>query len=171
VIRLGPPQDRVDERGCGGAEIECGECAAVGWLYKRLILGRCEQQLIDSVAIVIQRFHARGKRAGRVPVCDGLGADQIAPKVGAKMRRVKPAEDSVPIGIVALRAEEQVARGLELAGGFRTAAALGDRRETRGDAKHFLVEQIRFRVLAEKPPPRAATKKRQNLGSRIELCQ
>ena len=62
------------------------------------------------------------------------GANQVARNVGAKMRGIETAKDSVPIGIVALRALEEVARFGQILGGFGAAAAAWRRRDATRDA-------------------------------------
>src|SRR5882724_4514240 len=70
---------------------------------------RGKEQLVRAVGVVVQKFDTRDERAGNLPVGDGLGANEIAPGIGAKMRGIDSAKNTVPIGIVALGAQEQVA--------------------------------------------------------------
>src|SRR5271155_3522748 len=85
------------------------------------------------------------------------------------MRSVQAAEDAMPIGVIALRTKKLVARLEKLIGSFRTAMSHGNCGDARGDAQHFLVEQIRLRVFAEETAPGTAAEKREDLGSRGEL--
>ena len=88
-----------------------------------------------------------------------FGTDKIAPEFGTKMRRVKAAEDSVPISVVALRTEEKITR---LRNFLRTAsfgAALRDGGQARAGAQHFFVKQIGFGIFAEEAAPTAAAQK------------
>src|SRR5712692_931524 len=118
VISLGAAQDGIDERGGCGAEIEGGDGAAVIGLQKRLSFERGKQQLVGAVGVVVQEFDARDECAGNLPVSDGLGANQIAPGIGAEMRGIDSAKNAVPIGVVALGAQEQIARLQQFIGGL-----------------------------------------------------
>src|SRR6266478_6148333 len=118
VIGLGAAQDGIDERGGRGAEIERGDGAAVIGLQERLSFERGKQQLVGAVGVVVQEFDARDERAGNQPVSDGLGANQIAPGIGAVMRGIDSAKNAVPIGVVALGAQEQIARLQQFIGGL-----------------------------------------------------
>src|SRR5438128_1179818 len=109
VIGLGAAEDRVDERGGRRAKIERGDGAAVIGFYKRLSFERGKEQLVGAVSIVVKELDTRRERAGRLAVRDRLGANQVAPRIGTKMRRIDSAEDAVPIGVVALGTQEQVA--------------------------------------------------------------
>src|SRR5438552_10341545 len=110
VISLWAAQDGVDERGSRGTEIECGDGAAVIGLHKRLSVQRGEEQFVGTVGVIVQEFDARRKRAERFPGSDGFGANKIAPGISAQMRSIDSAKNAVPIGVVALRAQEQIAR-------------------------------------------------------------
>src|SRR5580704_2803686 len=165
MIRLGTSQNRIDERRGGRAKIQRRERATVRGFRQDLILGRGEHKFIDAVAVIIQGFEARSNTARSVAVGDGLGANQIAGNLGAKMGSIVAAKDSVPISVVAMRTMEQIAGRGEFVGGFRTGSAFGRSGNTAGDPQHFFVHQVRFRVLAEKPAPRAAAKEREHLGS------
>src|SRR5437016_10905660 len=107
VIGLGTAQDGIDERGGRRAEIERGHGAAVTGLQKRLSFGRGKQQLVGAVGVVVQKFDTRDERPGRLPVSDSLGANEIAPRIGAEMRGIDSPKNAVPIGVVALCAQSR----------------------------------------------------------------
>src|SRR5258708_5823108 len=118
VISVGAAEDGIDERGGRGAEIEGGDGAAVIGLQKRLSFERGKEQLVSAVGVVVQEFDTRGERAGSLPVSDSLGANEIAPGIGAEVRGINSAKNAVPIGVVALGAQEQIARLQQLIGGL-----------------------------------------------------
>jgi len=118
VIGLRAPQDGIDEGGGRGAEIERGDGATVTGLQKRLRFGRSKEQLVGAVGVVVQELDARDEGTGSLPVGDGLGANEIAPGIGAEMRGVNPAKNAVPIGVVALGTQEQIARLKQIIGGL-----------------------------------------------------
>src|SRR5207245_2448006 len=84
MIGLGAAQDGIDQRGCRGAEIERGDGAAVIGLQKSLSIERGKEQLVGAVGVVVQELDARDERTGSLPVGDGLGANQVAPGIGAE---------------------------------------------------------------------------------------
>src|SRR5258707_644398 len=118
VISLRAAQDGIDERGGRGAEVEGGKGAAVNGLQERLSLGRGQEQLVGAVGVVIEQFNARSERAGGLPVSDGFGANEIAPRISAEVRGIDAAKNAVPIGVVALRAQEQIAGLRQFIGGL-----------------------------------------------------
>src|SRR5258706_7284773 len=73
------------------------------------------------------------------------------------MRRVKSAENAVPVRVIALRAEQmRLCFGPGL-GSFRAFSA--DGLQLRGNSQHFFMQQIRFRILAEESAPETAAQK------------
>src|SRR5438552_1846706 len=169
VIGLGTAPDGIDERGGGRAEIKGGNGATVTGLYKGLRFERSKEQLVCAVGIVVQQLHTRDEGTGSLPVGNGLGANQIAPGIGAQMRGIDSAKNTVPIGVIALGAHEQIARLQQFIG--RLSVVVPRRRggDARGNAQHFLVQQIGFRVFAKKAAPGTSTKERQDFWSRAEL--
>ena len=77
----------------------------------------------------------------------------------------------MPIGVVALRAQEQIARLQKGFGSFRAGLTRGSSGNACGDAQHFLVEQIGFGIFAEKAAPGAAAKEGEHLRAGAELLQ
>src|SRR5258708_34765123 len=118
VVSLGLAQDGIDKRSRSGAEIERGDGAAVARLQEHLSFGRGKEQLICAVGVVVQEFDTWNERAGSLTVSDGLGANQVAPGIGAEMRGIYSAKYAVPIGVVALRAQKQIARLRQFIGGL-----------------------------------------------------
>ncbi len=110
VIGLGTAQNGIDERGRRGPEIERSDGASVAGLQEHLSLERSKKQLVRAVRVVVQKFDARHERAGNLAVGDSFGANEIAPGIGAEMRGIDSAKNAVPIGVVALGAQKQVAR-------------------------------------------------------------
>src|SRR5580692_5366843 len=109
VVSLGPALDGIDKGGAGKTKIEGGDCAAVSGLEQRLVFGGGKEVLVGTVGVVVEQLDAGHERCGGLAVGNGFGANQIAPEVGAEMRGVEAAEDAVPVGVVALSAQEQVA--------------------------------------------------------------
>src|SRR5260370_29094669 len=122
VISFGAAQNGIDERGGGGTKVQGRNRCAIGGFQQGLIFRRSEEELVDAVAIVVKRFHARRESAGSLLVREDLGANQIAPQLGAQVGSVEAAEDAVPIGVVALRARKTVGRCLERPAGFDAVA-------------------------------------------------
>src|SRR5438874_7974067 len=159
VISLGAAQDGIDERGSGGTKIQRGNSSAVAGLQKRLKSRRREEQLVRAIGVVVEHFHTWSGRAGSEAVSNRLGANKIASGIGAEMRRVDAAENAVPVGVVALGAQEQIARlrqvrsllfALVTNGGGRSGS------NSRGDVQHFFVQQVGLGIFAKKAAPRAA---------------
>src|SRR4029077_7420446 len=124
--------------------------------------GSGEEEFVRAVAIIIEGFDARGEAVGSLLVSEQLGADEAAPKLGAQMRSVKTAEDSVPVGIVTWGAKKKVACFLQLFAGFGNAAARGRSVNATSDVQHFFVEQIGFGIFAEETAPGASAKERKH---------
>src|SRR6266446_8973982 len=121
MISLRATQDGIDQRRTGGPKIECRQRAAIRRFHQSLIFRGGEEQFACAVAIIVERFHARGEAAGRLLIGDELGADEVAPELRAQVRSVETAENAVPVSVIALRAEEQVACLLQLFAGFGDA--------------------------------------------------
>ena len=85
---------------------------------------------------------ARRGGARSVAVGDRFGANQIARNIGAEMRRVEAAENSVPVSIVALRALQEIAGLRQFFRRFRTATAARGVGDATGGAQHFFVQQV-----------------------------
>src|SRR6266436_6775117 len=118
VISLGTAQDGINQGGGSGPEIERGNGAGVTGFQERLSFRRREEQLVGAVGIVVQKLDTREERAGSLPVGDSLSANEIAPGIGAEMGSIDAAKNAVPIGVVALRAQEQVSRLRQFIGGL-----------------------------------------------------
>ena len=88
VIRLRSPQDGIDERRFGEPKIERGQRRAISRLEQRLILRRGEKQFVHAIAVVVERFDSRWRRARCVTIGDRFRANQIAQNVGPQMRSV-----------------------------------------------------------------------------------
>ena len=90
----------------------------------------------------------------REHVGDGFGLLKRSPVCGTQVRRIESAEYAVPVGIVALAAQQQsegfAARAPE--GAIETAAAREAMNFLR-DVQHFLVQQVRLSVFREKSAP------------------
>src|SRR5258705_8265048 len=121
VISLRAAQDGIDQGRTRRTKIESCQRSAIGRFCQRLIFGGSEEQFLVAIAIVVECFHAWSETSGSLLVGDELGTDETAPKLGAQVRSVQAAEDSVPVSIVALRAKEKVASFLQLFAGFRNA--------------------------------------------------
>jgi len=65
--------------------------------------------LVSAVGIVVEQFDAGCERGRGLAVSDGFGADEIAPEFSTEMRSVEAAKNTMPVGVIALGAEEQVA--------------------------------------------------------------
>src|SRR5260370_4112284 len=118
MISLGASQNGIDEGGGSGAEIERDNGASVTGFQERLGFRRGEEQLVGAVGVVVQEFDTREERAGGLPVGDSLGANEIAPGIGAEMGSIDSAKNAVPISVVALRAHEELARLRPFIGGL-----------------------------------------------------
>src|SRR5258708_4716681 len=171
VISFGAAQNGIDERGGGGTKVQRRNRCAIGGFQQGLIFRRSEEELVDAVAIVVKRFHARRESAGSLLIREELGANQIAPQLAAQMGSVEAAEDTAPIGVVALRPKKKVARLLELLAGFGAAAARGRSVDTASDVQHFFVQQVGLGVFAEKTAPGTAAHEREHFVARSELLQ
>ena len=66
-------------------------------------------------------MHSAGAAAAQV-IEQTFGADELAPELGAQVRCVDAAEDSVPIGVIALRAQKMLL-GQRILGAFLFAHA------------------------------------------------
>ena len=118
MIRLGPAQNGVNERGSSRPEVERGDGSTVAGLQQRLIFGSSEEQLASAIGIVIERLDAGHQRARSVKVREGFGANEIAPRIGTEMRRIDSTEYAVPKSVVALCPQEQIARLKQFLGSF-----------------------------------------------------
>src|ERR1041384_1897337 len=81
------------------------------------------------------------------------------------MRRIEAAKNTVPIGIVTLCAKKMIAGLCNFAGRLGFGAALRHRGQSRSGAKHFLVQEIGFRIFAKTPAPCAPSQKRGDFGA------
>src|ERR1700747_2042207 len=118
VVSLGTAQDGIDERDGSRTKVQGGDGAAVAGLQERLEFRGGKKQFVRAVGVVVEHLDARRVGAGSEAVGDGLRTDEIARGIGAEMRRVDSPEDAVPVGIVALRAQEEVACFRKLGGLF-----------------------------------------------------
>ena len=171
VIGLRPAQDGIHHRRGSRAEIERRDGPAVSGLQERLVFGGGEKEFVGAVGVVVQLLDTRNERAGSMQIGDGFGANQVAPRIGAEMRGVDAAENAMPIGIVALGAQEQIASLQKGFGGFRAGLTRGSGGDARGNAEHFLVEQIGFGVLAKEAAPGAAAKEGEHLRTGAEFLE
>ena len=167
MIRLRAAEDGVDQRRGRRTKIKRGESSAVAGLQQCLEFRRGEKQLVRAVGVVVEHFDARSKRAGSEVVGDGFSANEIAPGVSAKVRRVNAAEDAVPVSVIALRAQEEIARLRQLLGLFLALIAGRSRSgsNARRNAQHFFVQQVGFRILSKKAAPGTAAEKGQHFGA------
>jgi len=126
--------DGVDERGGRGTEIEGGNGGSVGRLEKSLVLGSGKEELGVAVGVVIEKLDAGDMAAGSELIDEGFRANEIAPELGAKMRRVESAENAVPVGVISLPSQEQVAGFVELRGVLWIGMAGRNSGDARGSA-------------------------------------
>lgn len=143
MVGLEAAHHGVDEGGSGGAKIERGDGGAIFGLEKRLPVRGAEEEFIGAVSVVIEKFDAWSGRFRVLLISDGFGADEVAPRIGAEMGSVDAAENTVPIDVIALSAEEEVARFEQRrreARGLR--AQRGDGGDAGGNMEHFLVKEI-----------------------------
>src|SRR5713226_2246043 len=118
MIGLRAAQDGIDKGRSGRAKIKGRDGAPVRRLHQSLIFGGREEQFACAVTIIIESFHERPEASRRLLIGDELTADETAPELRAQVRGVETAENAVPVGVIALRAEEKVAGLLELFAGF-----------------------------------------------------
>ena len=85
------------------------------------------------------------------------------------MRGIDSAKNAVPIGVVALRPQEQVARLHQFIGGLRAVAVNGRGGDTRGNTQHFFVQQVGFGIFAKEAAPRASAKEGKDFRASAEL--
>src|SRR3982074_2801165 len=87
------------------------------------------------------------------------------------MWRVNSAKDTVPIGVVGLRAKKKVTSLNQFLRRSRTGAASGYGGDASASTKHFFIEQIGFGIFGKKAPPRSAAQERENFraGRKFEL--
>src|SRR5262252_4802626 len=109
MVSLRTARNGVDQRGAARAEVENRDGGSVGRLQKGLILWSREEKLGGSVSIVVQKLHPSYHVAGSELIGKRFRPDQVAPKLRAQMRRVDPAKDAVPVGVVTLAAQHVVA--------------------------------------------------------------
>ena len=150
VIGLRAALKRVDQRHVRRAKIERGNRASIIGNDERGVAVGSEIDFVAAVGIEIERGRvSEGPLVMREPVGDGLGLREGAPDGGAQVRRVESAKNSVPVGVVALPAQKQ--RGGFLARLSKStveAAAAREPPDLVRDVQHFLVEQVRFGILA-----------------------
>src|SRR2546429_9258650 len=89
-------------------------------------------------------------------VGDGFRTDEIARGIGAEMRRVDSPEDAVPVGIVALRAQEEVACFRKLGGLFfaLVTGGGGGGRDGGGKAQHLFFGEVGVGEISKEKTPR-----------------
>src|SRR5260370_2883671 len=126
---------------------------------------------MGSVGYTVKRSQAGSQRPGSLVVGDRFGANEITPRISAEMRGINPAKNAVPVGVVALGAQEQIACFHQIAGGFRVTASRRNSGDARGNSQHFLVEQVGFGIFAKEAAPGAATKKGENFRAGTEFLQ
>src|SRR6266403_3839305 len=89
MISLRAAQDGIDQGRASRTKIESCQRSAIRRFYQRLIFSGSEEQFLVAVAIVVERFYARGEASGSLLVGDELGADETAPKLSAQVRSVQ----------------------------------------------------------------------------------
>src|SRR5215472_9513982 len=173
VVSLGTAQDGIDERDTSGAKVQSSDGAAIAGLQERLEFRGSKKQFVRAVGVVVEHFDARRMRAGSEAVGDGFRTDEIACGIGAEMRSVDSPEDAVPVGIVALRAQEEVACFRKLGGLFFSllTGGRGSRSDARGNAQHLFVQKVGLGKFAKKAPPRAAAQEGQHFRARSEFLK
>src|SRR5215831_21136511 len=169
MVSLRTARNGVDQCGAARAKVENRDGGSVGRLQKGLILWSREEKLGGSVGIVVQKLHPSYHVAGGELIGKRFRPDQVAPKLRAQMRRVDPAKDPVPVGVVTLAAQHVVASLPERNGVPITGAARRHRSDRGGNPHHFFLQQIGFRVFAEKSTPTAAANERKQIGPRREF--
>ena len=103
VIGLDAPLQRIDERHGAWAEIQHRERAAVGGFAHCCEFGRSDFDFLAAVRVEIELGHKLvGLGAVTKRVCNRLGANEVAPQFRSEVRGIEPAENSVPVGIIAL---------------------------------------------------------------------
>src|SRR5262249_21217061 len=144
-------------------------CAVIG-LEQHRVAVRSEIDLRISIRIEVELLRVcKLLSTMRLGIRNRLSRDRGIPERRAQMRRVKPAENSVPVRIVAL-APVQLFLGV-FSGSLRVLVlrASLERPYFLGDEQHFFLEEIRFAILRKKVSPDSAAKERQRLRPRGEL--
>src|SRR5256884_9366434 len=101
-------------------------------------------------------------------VGDGFRTDEIARGIGAEMRRVDSPEDAVPVGIVALRAQEEVACFRKLGGLFfaLVTGGCGGRSGACGNAQQLFLGKGGVGKFSKKNTPKNAPPGGQDIPAR-----
>ena len=100
-----------------------------------------------------------------------FGLHEGAPDGAAQVRRIKAAENAVPVSVIAL-ATKQKAGGLIASLLERPGAVLSvvsERGELFRDAQHFFVHQVRFGIFGEKAAPKSTAQKGRDVGASGEF--
>ena len=97
---------------------------------------------------------------------DALGLQQRRIRVGAQVREVDPAEDAMPVHVVALRAPEVLLRLADLLRRVEDAAS----GELLGDDEHALVQRVRLGILREEVAPERRRDERLELLAELVAC-
>src|SRR5271155_4614562 len=87
------------------------------------------------------------------------------------MRGVQTAENTVPVGVIALRTQQAVAAFEQFLGGLRPGSASGSGGYARGSTQHFFIEEIGFGIFSEKGAPGAAAKKGNQFWAQSKFLQ
>ncbi len=132
--------------------------------------GERDANLFVAIGVEIKPLDANGiVFLFRRRIEQGLRAQQCAPKLRAQVRRVNPPEDAVPVGVIALRAQDVRMRLFETLFGCSSHAFGTHRIEPARDAQRFLVQQVHFEILHHERAPDAAAQEPAHIGTRGEF--
>src|SRR5215472_7491937 len=109
MVGLRTPRDGVNQRGAARTKVENRNRGSVGRLEQNLIFGCAEKKLGSSIGIVVQKLRPRNHVAGSELIGKRFRPNQVAPELGAQMRRVDTAKNAVPVGVIALATQHAVA--------------------------------------------------------------
>ena len=101
-----------------------------------------------------------------------FGLHEGAPDGAAQVRRIKAAENAVPVSVIALAAEQKpeglIASLLERPG---AVLVVSERGKLFRDAQHFFVHQVRFGIFGEKAAPKSTAQKGRDVGASGEFIE
>src|SRR6266576_4292670 len=111
VVGLDTPLKRIDQCHRARAKVERLKRSAARWLDQRRELRGRNLDFFHSVSVEIEPIHRLipfWTNPYRVGECFCLY--EFAPQRGPQMRCIEPAEDPLPVGVIALRAEQMCRR-------------------------------------------------------------
>ena len=143
MVGLDAPLQRIDQRHRARAKIQDFQRSAAGRFDQGREFGRSDLDFFPAIRVKIELRHRLiGLCAVMERVGNRFGADQFAPQFRSQMRGIEPAENSVPVGVIALRAQQVRDRlgAPQLSLGAFSRAFSAAASQLRGDSQHFLVQ-------------------------------